>query len=316
MRPPCEIVTQNFLPLVRGLVAQELINHMTQSEVAEKMGVSQPTISSYLKSLDTIRAEGKEEYLESNTVKLLVNDIVASSINNASPEEIIRKICSSCVNLRISGLTCRKHVKSYPGITAGCQGCLPITDEILIESRKKVITELLEVLSAMERKEDFVKVMPQVLLNICKCLPEPKTIDDIAAFPGRITKIRGKVRALLPPEFGASKHMAQILLTINAYSPSFNSTINIVNNDKVLRIMENLAIKYHTFPNNEFEKLFKEKKTKKAHVILKELIEPIKVGGIFAILNTGGVGIEPITYLFSNSLQALIEITFKIASRL
>jgi len=316
MRPPCEIVTQNLLPLIRGMVAQELINSMTQQEVAEKMGVSQPTISSYLKSLDTIRAEGEEEYLESDTVRLLVNDIVASSIDNASPEEIIRMICASCVNLRISGLTCRKHVKSFPGLTAGCQGCLPVTDKILIESRKKVITELLETLSAMERNQDFVKIMPEVLLNICKCLPEPKTIDDIAAFPGRITKIRGKARALLPPEFGASKHMAQILLTINACSPSFNSTINIVNNDKVLRIMENLAIKYYTYPNNDFVKLFKEKKTKKAQKELEELIEPVKVGGIFAILNSGGIGIEPITYLFSNSLQTLIETTFKIAERL
>jgi len=316
MRPPCEIVTQNLLPLIRGMVAQELIKKMTQQEVAEKMGVSQPTISSYLKSLDRIRTEGGEEYLESNTVKQLVDEIVLSSINNGSPEEIIRMICSSCVNLRISSLTCRKHVKSYPVLTPGCQGCLPITDKVLIESRKIIVSELLEILAVMERNKDFVKIMPQVLLNICKCLPNATTIDDVAAFPGRITKVRGKARALLPPEFGASKHMAQILLSINAYSPSFNCTMNIVNNEKVIRIMENSAIKYHSFPNKEFVKLFKEKKTKKSQAILQELIEPIKVGGIFAILNSGGVGIEPITYLFSNSLQTLIKIAFNIAERL
>lgn len=53
MKTFCEIVVSDFLPAMRALVAKELINtyHMTQTEVAKKMGMTQPAISYYLREL-------------------------------------------------------------------------------------------------------------------------------------------------------------------------------------------------------------------------------------------------------------------------
>lgn len=53
MKTFCEIVVSDFLPAMRALVTKELINTygMTQTEVAKKMGMTQPAISYYLREL-------------------------------------------------------------------------------------------------------------------------------------------------------------------------------------------------------------------------------------------------------------------------
>jgi len=50
MKTFCEIVVSDFLPAMRALVTKELVNEykMTQTDVAKKMGMTQPAISYYL----------------------------------------------------------------------------------------------------------------------------------------------------------------------------------------------------------------------------------------------------------------------------
>lgn len=53
MKTFCEIVVSDFLPAMRALVTKELINSygMTQTDVARRMGMTQPAISYYLHEL-------------------------------------------------------------------------------------------------------------------------------------------------------------------------------------------------------------------------------------------------------------------------
>ena len=318
MRPPCEIVTQTLLPLIRGLVAQELILHMTQQEVAEKMGLSQPTISSYLKSLKKLQEEGEEEYLANESIKQLVEEIKQEILNDSSSEEIIRTICSTCVSLRIGGLTCRKHLSIFSGIEAGCQGCLPLVEKTVVDDRRVIIEELKEVAKIIEKEDEFVKLIPQVLMNVCQCIPNPITTDDVAAFPGRITKVRGKTRALLSPEFGVSEHMAKLLIRLNQQNPIVRSTICTIYTNEMIAALDKKKIPILTLSNDKFLEAF----------CLDDLSQSIKSDEIkkyinlnakntvFAIVNEGGVGIEPITYLFATNSLALIEFSSEIAKSL
>jgi predicted fused transcriptional regulator/phosphomethylpyrimidine kinase/predicted transcriptional regulator len=318
LRPPCEIVTQTLLPLIRGLVAQELIQSMTQQEVAEKMGLSQPTISSYLKSLKKLQEKGEEEYLENESIKKLVLEITQEIINDSSSEEIIRSICSTCVSLRIGGLTCRKHISLFPGVDAGCQGCLPLVDKAIVDKRRVIIEELKEVANLVENDDDFVKLIPQVLMNVCQCIPDATTIDDVAAFPGRITKVRGKTRALLSPEFGVSEHMAKILIRINQLNSSICSTICTIYNPKIITILVQKNIPILKLSNEEFLKAFSLDNLTQPMTSqeIKSHIASTKDKEIFVIVNQGGIGIEPITYLFAKNSQDLIKFSKDIAKTL
>ncbi|MEA2071496.1 MAG: thiamine-phosphate synthase family protein, partial [Asgard group archaeon] len=296
MRPPCEIVTQTMLPLLRGLVAKELTKTMTQNDAAKKMGVSQPTISSYLNSLEKITSQDEEEYLHTPSIKKLAKTISQKIIQGATTEEIINQICSICVKLRIGGTTCRKHLSQYSDLPRNCQGCLPIIKDSKITERRKILQELQEALDRIEKEPTFVHIIPQVRVNICYSTAKPLNTDDIAAIPGRITTVRGKPKAFFPPEFGASTHTAKILLTIKSKYPTIRSAICFKYNEKIKDFLKEAEIPFETFTAENFTAIVSNEaftsNEKLYDFFLK--IEKQEKNKQFAIINTGGVGIEPI----------------------
>ncbi len=52
MRLDCEIISQDYLPVLRSAIAKELAGlGMNQKEVADILGISQPAVSQYLRDL-------------------------------------------------------------------------------------------------------------------------------------------------------------------------------------------------------------------------------------------------------------------------
>ncbi len=54
--------------------------------------------------------------------------------------------------------------------------------------------------------------MPAVGMNIATCLSDATTASEVAAYPGRMTLVDGVLRRHETPEFGASSHLAEMLL--------------------------------------------------------------------------------------------------------
>ncbi|NHK29963.1 MAG: winged helix-turn-helix transcriptional regulator [Asgard group archaeon] len=317
MRPPCEIVAQELLPLIRGYIAHDLNKRMTQQEVAERMGISQPTVSSYLKSFTRLQESG-ETYLENESVKNLVIKISQMVQTNQSAEEIIRNICSTCVSLRVSGETCRKHIASYPKISQGCAGCLPVADRTLVDNRQEVLRQLDDAVNIIENNLDFAKIMPQVRINICQSIGNPDTIDDVAAIPGRMTMVRGRVRALLPPEFGVSQHTAKLLMKLNSINQQMQSIICIKYNEEIFAIIKQLNLEFKMLSNEIFNKIenLSREDLKKENTDLLSFLEKLGNETVSAIINQGAMGIEPIVYLVSNSVKNLVRLCQDITSKL
>ncbi|MBD3190700.1 MAG: hypothetical protein GF308_08645 [Candidatus Heimdallarchaeota archaeon] len=317
LRPPCEIITQLLLPLVRGMVAKELTSQMTQQQAAKKMGVSQPAVSGYLKSLK--KAEENEAYFNNETIQDLAHTITQMVIADKSPEQIIKTFCSTCVSLRIGGLTCRQHIANYPALKPGCQGCLPISEKTHIASRKSVLNELEKAISIIEEEPAFTKIMPEVRINLCQCIENPKSIDDVAAIPGRVIKIRERARAILPPEFGVSEHTAKILITINNTLPRIRSAICITYNEELTTIFSDLGIKKILLSHEDFHSKFTQNALQKDSAFssfIKSISKELDDHSVFAIINKGGMGIEPITYLFGHSAIHIAKASSLIAKRL
>jgi uncharacterized protein len=98
MNPRCETVGKYVLPLFRSLVAKELINNysFTQVEVAEKLGTTQAAISQYVNSKRAYK--GAEQFdgvlprlqiMARNAAKRLAN-------NELSPDEVSVDFCRLC----------------------------------------------------------------------------------------------------------------------------------------------------------------------------------------------------------------------------
>lgn len=60
MRPPCEEIFKDVLPTIRAILVKDLVERhdLNQVEVARRLGITQPAVSQYLRSLrGTSRAE-------------------------------------------------------------------------------------------------------------------------------------------------------------------------------------------------------------------------------------------------------------------
>lgn len=96
MKTFCEIVASDFLPAIRALVTQELINnyHMTQVEVAKRMGMTQPAISYYLREL----RGAKVKILRNN--KKLMELVKKTAAEVSTGKDVPVNMHEICKNLR------------------------------------------------------------------------------------------------------------------------------------------------------------------------------------------------------------------------
>ncbi len=92
--------------------------------------------------------------------------------------------------------------------------------------RYRVIQELKEAM-ALLREKKVGDLIPEVSSNLGYALPQAEGFGDVAAFPGRIIRFRNSVATLGDPEFGASRHIANIILTVMRFDPEYCSAMNI-----------------------------------------------------------------------------------------
>jgi len=70
-------------------------------------------------------------------------------------------------------------------------------------------------------------LIPEVQTNLAYALPFAMTHEEVAAIPGRIVNLKGKPHTSGCPAFGASRHIANIVLTVLRFSPAHRSVMNI-----------------------------------------------------------------------------------------
>jgi len=92
--------------------------------------------------------------------------------------------------------------------------------------RYRVIQDLKEAIELLREKE-VGDLIPEVSSNLGYALPQAEGPGDVAAFPGRIVRFRHSVATLGDPEFGASRHIANIILTVMRFDPEYCSAMNI-----------------------------------------------------------------------------------------
>jgi hydroxymethylpyrimidine/phosphomethylpyrimidine kinase len=70
-------------------------------------------------------------------------------------------------------------------------------------------------------------LIPEVQSNLAEALPGAAGFEDVAAFPGRIVRCGHRVRRVDGPAFGASRHMAKILLAATRWGSPYRAVMNV-----------------------------------------------------------------------------------------
>lgn len=102
-----------------------------------------------------------------------------------------------------------------------------VLDFGLTQDRINILNEVAAVYNFIHIQKDYCELIPEVRTNISIGLPNPKTVQDIAAIEGRITVINNLPQATGPIKFGVSNHTARLLLTANKKDSAIRAVMNV-----------------------------------------------------------------------------------------
>ena len=109
------------------------------------------------------------------------------------------------------------------------QGVGPV-NPFAVFARERARYEVLEELQAAAARlvrEDISPLIPEVMSNLGYALPYAEGPEHVAAFPGRILKVPQETLVPSPPTFGASRHIAALILTALKTQPHLRAAMNI-----------------------------------------------------------------------------------------
>ncbi len=106
--------------------------------------------------------------------------------------------------------------------------------------RYTCITDLKKAVEKI-KAEKCGNIIPEVQSNFGYALPYSWTADDVAAIPGRIIRVGEDARTLCDPAFGASRHIAGMILTAMKYNNDFRCAMNIRFSEDIINICRKLG---------------------------------------------------------------------------
>jgi hydroxymethylpyrimidine kinase/phosphomethylpyrimidine kinase len=97
------------------------------------------------------------------------------------------------------------------------------------------------------KQSALAALIPEVQSNLGYALPYARSVHDIAAIPGRIIALKDTITTVSDPEFGASRHIAQVILTVMRRHPDMRSAMNIRFDKSLIKRCKSLKMRVRSF---------------------------------------------------------------------
>lgn len=130
---------------------------------------------------------------------------------------------------------------------------------------KRILTEREAVLAELKKSFELLsrhrtgRLIPEVRSNLGYALSGAAGYDDIAAFPGRISQIGEEIVAYKEPAFGASRHIARVILAATRHKPHLRAAMNIRFNPATLDACKKIGLEMAFFDRRQEPKDLKER---------------------------------------------------------
>ncbi|PWI49222.1 hypothetical protein CEE45_02455 [Candidatus Heimdallarchaeota archaeon B3_Heim] len=292
----CEVVPSTFLTPLRKLIAQKLSNKgWKQADIGTLLGVSQPVISSYLSSSSSTPTSITSNPTFKELVSQIITKVTGDNITNV---KLMEEICSVCQSFRTAGPLCEVHRRTAAiDFLPNCSICFPSeTSRKIFDDKLTVTRELYDAaVKLVNSGERFAQVIPEVGCQFVSTTEGSQEIKDIAGFPGRIIKVRDMGQIVSYPEFGQGATLTQILLYFKKQSSKFNSLISIRRTEIILDIIS---------PKKE---VLLTVEADKDWIQTLQAYSSHEIQEIEIIADAGGVGLEPLIYIFGKTPNDIVE---------
>jgi hydroxymethylpyrimidine/phosphomethylpyrimidine kinase len=180
--------------------------------------------------------------------------------------------------------------------------------------RYRVIQELKKAMVLL-KGEKIGRLIPEVSSNLGYALPFAEGVEDVAAFPGRIVRFRDSVATYSDPEFGASQHIANIILTVMKFNPECCSAMNIRYSKENVALLKRKLFLLGHFDRRLEPKRVKQQEGSSLEWGVGEVLRKMKRIPDF-IYDEGDVGKEPmIRVLGKNPMEVISKILKAVGSQ-
>jgi len=296
-----EIVVEEFLPTVRSMLAADLRERdFTQREVADALGISQSAVSKYAHG-DVATSDAISE---DERVRALVERIGDGlSTGDMSRVQALIEIEVLIRQLENGDLLAERHREHMPELREYDASFDVHDPESGARTTEQVRSSVRRGLRILRNTSGFAGLVPNVGSNLVECLPDAADVEDVAGVPGRIFDVRGTATVPSDPEFGVSEHVASVLLSARAAGSSVRGAVNVRYDPALVD-----AVRDAGYPTVEFEVDRDASGRDAARPAVVDAVRDADPDAPFVLYQTGGFGIEPITYVLGPDAPTVARI--------
>jgi len=176
-------------------------------------------------------------------------------------------------------------------------------------------------------REDILKDLKKALdrlaqLNVGKIIPECRSnlayagtgassYEDVAGVPGRITNVGDQIIVCREPAFGATRHVARVVLAVMSKAPEKRSAMNIRYNPAIIEACKKLDLRPSSFDRKMEPKNIKEKEGSSLEWGTREAIKSLDQIPD-CVYDEGEIGKEPMIRVLGKDPMEVVEKVWKI----
>jgi len=133
----------------------------------------------------------------------------------------------------------------------------PYAQILYLTESEAILTELKKSFGFLSRHR-MGRLIPEVRSNLGYALAGATSYDEIAAFPGRISQIGEEIVVYKEPAFGASRHIARVILAAMRHKPHLRAAMNIRYSQATLDTCKKIGLQKAFFDRRQEPKDIKE----------------------------------------------------------
>ncbi len=285
---PDELVVDRFLPTVRAMLAERLTERdLTQQEIADHLGVTQAAVSAYVGGDGGGDDRFRDDPETVATVEHIADGLASGELDGY---DALAELVSLVHSLEDRGPICELHEEEMPALRGlGCDLCVRGLDPE-VRAERDVLSNVRAAARTLATLPGLAAVVPNVGTNVGMALPDAADVTDVAAIPGRIYTVGGRIEIPANPEFGASKHVATAVLAATAVDPSIRGAVNVATDDALLEAARDRGLE-----PLEFDADYEDRASHlRAQFEARGTVPQVAY-------HRGAFGIEPTTYVFGET---------------
>jgi hydroxymethylpyrimidine/phosphomethylpyrimidine kinase len=199
-------------------------------------------------------------------------------------------------------------------IGAGCGPTNPYARILMIEAREQVLEDLRLALARL-LAEPAGRIIPEIRSNLGYALPGASRVDQVAAVPGRISQIEERLVAYSEPAFGASRHVAKVILAAMGHDPETRSAMAIRYSPEILEACRELGYGLAVFNRAEEPREVKEREGSSLEWGTSRALEGLTETPVL-VFDLGEVGKEPIIRILGRNPGQVVDRVLAVYRRL